>query len=244
MESTITAPKRKKEAYQERPIPPLFNGDHLTWTEFERRYAAQPDLKKAELINGIVYIASPAHLPEHSKPHSRIVGWLFNYVAATPGTDFSDNAIVRLDWENKARPDAFLRLLETAGGMSQFDETASLVGVPELIVEVAASGVSFDLYEKLGVYRRNGVQEYMVLLSYEQETRWFQLVEGEYILMEPDEDGVIRSQVFPGLHFHSEMFWNDDLAGLLKVLQAGLDSPEHQAFTAELQARQTDSLGT
>jgi Uma2 family endonuclease len=244
MESTITAPKRKKEVYQERPIPPLVNGDHLTLAEFERRYAAHPHLKKAELIEGVVYMPSPVHLEKHSKPQSRIIGWLFHYVAATPGTDFGDNPTVRLDRENGVQPDAFLRIHETAGGMSRVDSDDFLKGAPELIVEVSASSAGYDLYEKLGVYRRNGVQEYMVLLSYEQETRWFQLVEGEYILMEPDEDGVIRSQVFPGLHFHSEMFWNDDLAGLLKVLQAGLDSPEHQAFTAELQARQTDSLGT
>jgi hypothetical protein len=31
-------------------IPPLENGDRLTCFEFERRYAAMPHLKKAELI--------------------------------------------------------------------------------------------------------------------------------------------------------------------------------------------------
>ena len=38
---------------------PLENGDRLTRAEFERRYAAMPRLKKAELIEGIVYVPSP-----------------------------------------------------------------------------------------------------------------------------------------------------------------------------------------
>ena len=39
-------------------IPPLENGDRLTVAEFERRYEAMPELKKAELINGVVHIPS------------------------------------------------------------------------------------------------------------------------------------------------------------------------------------------
>jgi hypothetical protein len=41
------------------PIPPLENGDRLTRREFERRYNAMPDVKKAELIEGVVYMPSP-----------------------------------------------------------------------------------------------------------------------------------------------------------------------------------------
>ena len=180
---------------------------------------------------------SPVHLDKHSKPHSRIIVFLGSYVAATPGTDFGDNATVRLDLENEVQPDAFLRLLENVGGQSKIDEDDFLEGAPELVVEVAATSAAYDLYEKLRIYRRNGVQEYLVLLAYEQETRWFRLVEGEYVQMSPDKDGVIRSQVFPGLHFQPERFWIDDLVGLLQTLQAGLDSEKHQAFVAELQKR-------
>lgn len=230
---TLTPQKTEQHIWQQSQ-PPLFNGDHLTRAEFERRYAAMPHLKKAELIEGVVYMPSPVHLEKHSKPHSRVIGWLFNYVAATPGTDFGDNATVRLDSENEVQPDAFLRVHEEHGGQSRQGEDDYLEGAPEMVVEVAASSAAYDLYEKLRVYRRNGVQEYLVLLALEEETRWYRLVEGEYLLMAPDSDGVIKSQVFPGLHFHSERFWNDDLPGLLKVLESGLAADEHQTFTAEL----------
>ncbi|MBX3059695.1 MAG: Uma2 family endonuclease [Anaerolineae bacterium] len=232
---TTTAPsKTAKRDKSEQQIPPLANGDHLTRAEFERRYMAQPHLKKAELIEGVVYMPSPVRLDKHSKPHSRIILFLGSYVAATPGTDFGDNATVRLDRENEVQPDAFLRILETAGGQSRATADDYLEGSPELIVEVAASSVAYDLHEKLRVYRRNGVQEYLALLAYEQETRWFQLVEGEYVLLSPDDQGIIRSQVFPGLHFHPHSFWADNLAGMLQVLQSGIATPEHQAFVASL----------
>ena len=78
------------------------------------------------------------------------------------------------------------------------------------------------------------MQEYVVLLAYEQEMRWFQLVEGEYKLMTPDQEGILCSEQFPGLHFHADLFWADDLAGLLQVLEKGLASPEHQEFVADL----------
>ena len=237
MATRTLKPKTTKQYIWEQQPPPLFNGDHLTRVEFERRYTAQPHLNKAELIEGVVYMPSPVHLENHSKPHSRIVGWLFNYVAATPGTDFGDNATVRLDRENEVQPDAFLRIREAFGGQSRRDEDDYLEGAPELVVEVAASSASYDLYEKLAVYRRNGVREYLVLLAFEDETRWYQLVEGEYILIEPDNEGVIHSQVFPGLNFHSERFWADDLAGLLEVLQAGITADQHQNFVAELEER-------
>jgi hypothetical protein len=88
----------------------------------------------------------------------------------------------------------------------------------------------------MNVYRRNGVQEYLVLLTREQKTLWYALEEGTYHLLQP-ENGVLKSRVFPGLHLHVDSYWNEDLPGLLKYLQEGLDSPEHAAFIKQLQER-------
>lgn len=49
-------------------IPVLCAGDALTRDEFERRYAAMPDVKKAELIEGIVYMDSPVRHTVHGQP--------------------------------------------------------------------------------------------------------------------------------------------------------------------------------
>ena len=180
---------------------------------------------------------SPVHLEKHSKPHSRIVGWLFNYVAATPGTDLGDNATVRLDLENEVQPDAFLRVLEAMGGQSQRSEDDFLDGSPELVVEVAASSAAYDLHEKLRVYRRNGVQEYLAVQIYERRINWYVLREGVYELLIPDENGLLRSEIFPGLWLNADAFWAHDLAAILTTLEAGLATAEHAEFALHLQAR-------
>jgi Uma2 family endonuclease len=234
MSLTTTVPRKTRQNDQERPSypPPLHSGDHLTRAEFERRYAAHPEIKKAELIEGVVYVASPVRI-EHGKPHASIMTWLGVYRANTPGLGIGDNATLKLDRENEYQPDAVLYVEPTQGGQVKIED-GYLSGTPELVVEVAASSAAHDLNQKLRAYQRNGVQEYLVLLVYEQQTRWFQLVEDHYELISPDEDGVLRSQVFPGLHFHSGRFWADDMAGLLQILQEGLATAGHQAFVARL----------
>ena len=90
--------------------PSLESGDRLTRPEFERRYQAMHHIKKAELIEGTVYIASPLRAKAHGKPHARIMGWLIAYEAATPGIEALDNPTVRLDADNEPQPHALLRL--------------------------------------------------------------------------------------------------------------------------------------
>lgn len=216
-----------------RTVPPLEGGDHLTRAEFERRYSARPDIKKAELIEGVVYMASPVHAA-HGESHGDVLTWLGLYKAMTPGIRLADNASTRLDIDNEVQPDVCAWIDESAGGQLRVTEEGFLEGVPEFIVEIAASSASYDLHDKLDVYRRNGVQEYLVLQVYEQETSWYRWQEGKYEPLPLDDEGIIRSQVFPGLYFRPSLFWNGDLAGLLAVLQQGLDSREHQAFVARL----------
>ncbi len=172
---------------------------------------------------------SPVSL-EHSHRHAVIMGWLLNYLAATPGLKLLDNATVRLDAENEVQPDAALYVI---GGRAQ-EVGGFLHGAPELVVEIATTSAAYDLHEKLRVYRRTGVLEYVVHLTHERETLWHRLNEGRYDVVAPDADGVIRSQAFPGLWFNSGQFWADDLSRLLATLQEGLTTAEHEAFAASL----------
>ena len=213
--------------------PPLESGDRLTYAEFERRYMARPDIKKAELIEGVVYVSTPIYV-QHGEPHSDIIGWLSVYRAATPGIRIADNTSLRLDVDNEPQPDVCVWIDDPTGQAPRVPKEGFLEIVPELIVEVAASSAAYDLYDKLNAYRRNRVQEYLVLVVYEQETRWHVWEEGEYHLLAPDEAGILRSRVLPGLWLDPERFWAGDLAGVLAVLQQGLASPEHEAFVNRL----------
>lgn len=224
------------EKTAEATILPLENGDRLTRSEFERRYQAMPRLKKAELIEGVVYVPSPVRYTRHAKPHGFVVAWISLYVAGTPGVDFGDNATVRLDMDNEPQPDVLLRIDEQLGGQSHVSPDDYIEGGPELVAEIAASSASYDLHDKLSVYRRNQVQEYLVWRVYEQQFDWWRLREGAYVPLQADAAGVVRSEVFPGLWLAVPALLNGNLAEVLDVLQTGLATSEHLAFVEPLQS--------
>ena len=225
--STPSASSRAK-------VPPLENGDVLTRAEFERRYEAMPHLKKAELIEGVVYVPSPVRHRAHSHPHIHLTGWLVQYEAGTPGVEAGDNGTVRLDLDNEPQPDALLFIDPACGGQARIDADDYIEGAPELVAEVASSSASYDLHVKLRVYRRNGVREYIVWRVLEQELDWFVLRAGQYARMSVDAEGLLKSEVFPGLWLDSAALLRGDLATVLAVVQRGLASPEHAAFVARL----------
>jgi Uma2 family endonuclease len=214
-------------------VPRLQTGDHLTRAEFERRFDAMPELKKAELIEGVVYVGSPVRITVHGRPNAVIVTWLGAYALNTPGVDYGDNATIRLDLENEPQPDALMRIEEQSGGQSRLREDY-IEGSPELVVEVAASSVSIDLHAKLRAYRRNGVQEYLVWRVEDQQLDWFGLQDGEYVPLPADDRGGVASRAFPGLRLHVPALLAGDYAAVLAEQQAALGSPDHRRFIEQL----------
>ncbi|MBD2606525.1 Uma2 family endonuclease [Scytonema hofmannii FACHB-248] len=215
-------------------IPPLESGDRLSRHEFERRYTAMPHLKKAELIEGVVYVSSPLRFKSHGQPHGDLIGWLWTYKVSTPGVELGDNATVRLDLDNEPQPDVLLLIDERLGGQAKISEDDYIEGAPELVAEVAASSASNDLYDKKRAYRRNGVQEYIVWQILENKVDWFSLQNDEYVTLEADANGVIKSLIFPGLWLDMTALLTGEMTKVLAVLQQGLNLTEHQAFVERL----------
>ena len=214
-------------------IPPLENGDRLTRWEFERRYEALPHVKKAELIEGVVYMPSPARMG-HAVPHSSIMMWLTVYAAHTPGLTVADNGTLRLDADNEVQPDAMLLSPPQSGGRARVSDDDFAEGAPELVVEVALSSASYDRHIKKNVYRRTGVQEYVIWVVRDARVEWYVLEEGEYLPLPPDPDGITRSRVFPGLYLDAQALLAGDGAKVLAVLQEGLASEAHAEFVKRL----------
>ncbi|MDZ8087804.1 MAG: Uma2 family endonuclease [Nostoc sp. DedQUE12b] len=216
-------------------IPLLENGDKLSLYEFERRYNAMPNLKKAELIEGNVYIPAALRFRSHGQPHGWIIGWLVSYEAATPGVALGVKPTVRLDLDNEPQPDAILLINPEAGGQARLSEDDYIEGAPELIVEIAASSVAIDLHAKKQAYRRNGVKEYIVWQVLDRKLTWFYLEQGEYLELPTDSNGILRSQIFPGLWLGVAELLAGNMQSVLTVLQTGLQSPEHAAFVQILE---------
>jgi Uma2 family endonuclease len=223
-----------KTPSQPRLIPPLENGDRLTRYEFERRYNAMPHLNRAELIEGVVYMAAALRFRSHGQPHASLMTWLGNYTVATPGVALGDAPTVRLDLDNEPQPDAVLLIESQSGGRSRVSDDDYIEGTPELVVEIAASSAAIDLGDKKRAYRRNGIPEYIVWQVFDRKVDWFCLQEGDYVSLPVDPDGTIRSRVFPGLWLAVEDLLTGNMVQVLAVLQAGLAAAEHNAFVQQL----------
>jgi Uma2 family endonuclease len=217
-------------------VPPLENGDRLIRPEFERRYTAMPHVKKAELIEGTVYMASPLRFEPHAEPHADLIIWLGNYKVNTPGVRLGDNPTVRLDLDNEPQPDIVLFVDAQCGGQSRLSTDGYIEGAPEFVAEIAASTAAIDLRDKKYAYRRNGVQEYLVWQVFDHRVDWFRLQDGDYVSLLPDANGVIRSQVFPGLWLAVTALLDGDMQAVLQQEQAGLAAPEHGDFVQRLAA--------
>ncbi len=216
-------------------IPVLQHGDRLTVEEFERRYEAMPYVKKAELIEGVVFMPSPVTQEEHGGPHFDLITWMGFYRAHTAGVEGGDNSSLRLKLGlSMPQPDAFLRILAECGGQSRIGKDGFVLGAPETVGEVAASSVSYDLHDKLAGYQRNGVLEYVVWRVLDRAIDWFYLRGGTFKRLPRSRDGTYKSKVFPGLWLDPAALVNRDLATVLHVVQKGLATAEHRRFVTKL----------
>src|SRR5438552_2920140 len=212
--------------------PLLEPGDRLSRDEFERRYERMPNVKKAELIEGIVYVPSPLRAKSHGEPHNRLGTWLGTYAAETAGVGCFDNSTVRLDLDNEPQPDLVLMKLPEKGGQARISADDYIEGAPELAVEIVASSSAYDLHQKKGAYRRNGIREYLAWITGERCVVWWELRQADYQEIALAPDGLLKSGVFPGLWLDTGALLRGDMKAVLAALRRGLDSADHAAFVA------------
>jgi Uma2 family endonuclease len=209
------------------------NGDRMTRAEFHRIYETMPEDFRAELIGGIVYVASPLRR-RHGTNHLQL-GSLFGvYEAQTPGVEAADNATILLGDAGEPQPDLYLRILPEFGGQSRTTADDYIEGAPELIVEIALSSRAVDLHAKYDDYRRYGVAEYLVVCLREAEIRWFDLRADQEL--HADVNGVYRIGSFPDLWIDSKALFAKDHAQLHATLAQGLITSEHADFVQRLAA--------
>ena len=90
--------------------------------------------------------------------------------------------------------------------------------------------------KKQAVYLRNEVCEYIVWRVLDRAIDWFIRRDGQYERLEPGADGILRSEVFPGLWLDPAAMIGGDSARVLAVALQGIGSAEHAEFVAQLGA--------
>jgi hypothetical protein len=224
----------------ERAIPPLRAGQRLTVREFLRRWKTMPELKFAELIDGVVYMPSPL-TSDHGRSESRVVFWLATYVLHTPFCDTGSQS-TWLMLRSAPQPDTYLWVLPEYGGQSTIQGKYH-VGAPELAAEICLTSAAYDLGVKKALYEAAGVREYVAILVEEEEVRWHRLEKGKYKLSRPNSQGIYQSKEFPGLWLDAPALWKQDFARLMRTLERGLKSRAHAAFVKELASRKQRMYG-
>lgn len=200
--------------------PLLFSpGDRMDRDEFLSRWERMPDVKFAELIDGVVYMPSPVSF-EHMDHDGDMHVLLAHYVIQARTCKLYPNG-TWLMLESAPQPDVALALLPQHGGKVRVLNGLA-AGTPELIVEVSGSSRSYDLGPKLALYQRAAVPEYLAVLVEERRFEWRVLNEsGSYELLGSD-GGVYRSRIFPGLWLNERAFWDGNMAAIIETLNAGL----------------------
>ena len=134
--STVEQSKRSS-------LPCLIDGERLDRATFHERYEAMPPDTRAELIGGIVYMASPASY-RHGSRHIRIAYWVEHYNSCTPGLLAANDATIMFDDYGEHQPDCLLLIPEALGGRTRYVDNY-IEGPPELVVEVSLSTRRLDL---------------------------------------------------------------------------------------------------
>jgi Uma2 family endonuclease len=214
--------------------PPLREDERLTRDEFLRRWEAMPDLKWAELIDGIVHMPSPISTP-HGDYHGRMFAWLAYYVADTCGCRLLPATTWLMSEDSAPQPDIALCIRPERGGQSR-EEGIYSAGAPELIVEISHTTITRDAGVKLRLYERNGVKEYLIVRPEMKQVIWRELSQNKYLEIAPGADGILRSRVFPGLWLETRALWDGNYAGLAAIVQQGLATPEHAEFVRKLES--------
>jgi len=217
----------------------LVEGQRLDQPTFHALYEAMPPGTRAELIDGVVHMPSPASV-EHGEAQVRVIVWLDYYAERTPGVRAADNATTILGWKGELQPDTLLRVLPECGGRTWI-ERGFVCGAPELVVEVAKTTRYVDLGPKLADYQQAGVLEYVVRAIDPDEIFWFSQKQGVLVQRPIGEDGLYRSTIFPGLWLDSAALLEGDRQRLRVVLDLGCATPEHAGFVAKLAAARSAS---
>ena len=169
----------------------------ITVDEF---YARIPDGQKADLIDGVIYVASPD--TRRNDVRASLLQTVLTVYAETKdlGETTGTRYAYRLSDTRAPEPDlAFVGRERVAHVLTDREG----VGPPDVAVEIVSRDSRHrDYHDKFQLYQEAGVQEYWIIDPIQLRCSFYRLRQGEYGPVALEDGHLFRSEAVPG-------FWLD-----------------------------------
>lgn len=182
---------------------------------FEDFCALIEENQKADLINGVIYMASPENTEANE-----LVGWLFTVLSIYTrkkrlGKVYVSRVALWLAEKSGPEPDiAFVR-------NEHLDrvERGHVNGPADLAVEVVSpDSIERDYYLKRELYQEYGIPEYWIIDEMDQSVTLLRLKRGKYRQVKPRK-GELHSEVLTEFWLRSEWLWQRPFRDEIDTLQ-------------------------
>jgi Uma2 family endonuclease len=186
--------------------------------DFDAFCALVPDGQKADLIDGVIYLASPENI-EHHRLNIWLIRLLWDYIDARRivGEFFSSRIAFRLDKRESPEPDIAFVAGQTAHLLINW---GYVEGPPDWAAEIVSpESIDRDYHEKRLQYERYGVREYWIIDPLEQKMIAYRRArDGKYKEVRPRK-GIVTSKVIPGFWVRPEWLWLRPLPNKAVILK-------------------------
>jgi Uma2 family endonuclease len=169
---------------------------------FEEFLEIVPDGEKADLLDGVIYMASPDNT-DAANVNSWLGTLIFNFVEANDlGKVYFSRVAYRLGSKRGPEPDiGFVPKWESIRRRGYID------GPPALAVEiVSADSVGRDYVQKRAVYESGGVREYWIIDPDEKQATFLVLRGGRFVTIKP-KNHIFSSEFLPGFRIDVRWLW-------------------------------------
>jgi len=174
------------------------------------------DGQKADLIDGVIYMASPDNTDANE-----LFTWLITIIYPFTrkrklGRTFGSRVAFRINEINAPEPDIGVVLTSRL----HLVQRGRVNGPPDLAIEIVSpDSIERDYVRKRAQYQRAGVTEYWIIDEMEQTVLVLFLGKsGRYREIRPRQ-GVLHSKVLPGFWLRPEWLWQQPLPDPLAILQ-------------------------
>jgi Uma2 family endonuclease len=174
------------------------------------------DDQKADLIDGVIYMASPENLEAND-----LFGWLFTVVRVyvrrkNLGKVYGSRVACRLDDANAPEPDILFVAEKNRGRLHR----GGVEGPPDLAIEIVSpESVERDYKKKRRQSQRFKIPEYWIIDEHEQQVTLLRLdARGKYREVDPRK-GTFHSQMIEGFWLDPKWLWQDPFPDELEILK-------------------------